>query len=112
LTLVNAPPGQSAIMVKLHGAVPRWGEAIQFGTRPMAETISFRVVKEPYGWAVRMGQGMMMTPFRSRILALRHANGVAEALRQRGEPAEVVFEEVYPGEPEPAHRGRSRFGAL
>lgn len=59
----------------------------------MAETISFRVVKEPYGWAVRLGDGMM-TPFRSQTLALQHAKGIAEALRRRGEFAEVVVEEV------------------
>ena len=47
----------------------------------MTEIISFRVVKEPYGWAVRMGQGMM-TPFHSRSMALRHANSFAEALRR------------------------------
>ncbi len=59
----------------------------------MAETISFRVVKEPYGWAVRLGDGMM-TPFRSQSLALQHAEGIADALRLRGEFAEVVVEEV------------------
>jgi hypothetical protein len=78
----------------------------------MVETISFRVVKEPYGWAVRMGQGMMMTPFRSRILALRHANGVAEALRQRGEAAEVVLDEPYGGHPQPQRREHARFPFL
>lgn len=59
----------------------------------MSETISFRVVKEPYGWAVRLGDGMM-TPFRSQVLALQHAHGIADALRRRGEFAEVVVEEV------------------
>lgn len=59
----------------------------------MAETISFRVVKEPYGWAVRLGDGMM-TPFRSQTLALQHARDIAEALRRRGELAEVIIEEV------------------
>lgn len=59
----------------------------------MAETISFRVVKEPYGWAVRLGDGMM-TPFRSQSLAVQHARGIADALRRRGEFAEVVVEEV------------------
>jgi len=58
----------------------------------MAEIISFRVVKEPYGWAVRLGEGMM-TPFRSQALALQHASVIAEALRRRGEFAEVVVED-------------------
>lgn len=61
----------------------------------MEPAISFRVVKEPYGWAVRMGEGMM-TPFRSRILAIRHANSFADALRRRGEPVDVVIEETWP----------------
>lgn len=73
----------------------------------MAETISFRVVKEPYGWAVRMGCGM--TPFRSRALAVEHANGVAEALRRRGEPVEVVLEEPTFSELPRPRRWRSRF---
>ena len=76
----------------------------------MNEMISFRVVKEPYGWAVRMGQGMM-TPFRSRVLAIRHANGFVEALRERGEPAEIIVE-GWPMEAKPERRGRSRFWML
>jgi hypothetical protein len=59
----------------------------------MTEVICFRVVKEPYGWSVRRGEGMM-TPFRSRILAVKHANGIAKALQQRGERAEVVLEDA------------------
>lgn len=58
----------------------------------MDQTISFRVVKEPYGWAVRLGDGMM-TPFSSKLLAIKHANGCADALRRCGEPVEVVVEE-------------------
>ena len=71
----------------------------------MDETICFRVVKEPYGWAVRMGQSMM-TPFRSRRLAIEHANGFAEALRHHGEPAEVIIE-GWPKAPETKVGGRS-----
>jgi len=74
----------------------------------MAEMISFRVVKEPYGWAVRMGHGMM-TPFPSRASAIEHVNGVAEALRRRGEPVEVVLEEPTFGDPAAPRRWRSRF---
>jgi hypothetical protein len=74
------------------------------------ETVSFRVVKEPYGWAVRMGRGMM-TPFRSRALAIEHANGCAANLLDHGLPAMVVLEEgpcTAPVRP----RRRSRFSAL
>jgi hypothetical protein len=71
----------------------------------MGETICFRVVKEPYGWAVRVGQGMM-TPFRLQRQAIEQANGFAEALRRHGEPAEVIVE-GWPKAPEPKLRGRS-----
>ena len=77
----------------------------------MTEIISFRVVKEPYGWAVRMRQGMM-TPFHSRSMALRHANSFAEALRRHGEPAEVILEEVRSIDPPSQPSGRSRFRPL
>jgi hypothetical protein len=60
----------------------------------MVETICFRVVKEPYGWAVRMGDGVM-TPFRSRGLAVRHARDFVDALRRRGESAEILIEESW-----------------
>jgi len=74
----------------------------------MQETVSFRVVKEPYGWAVRMGCGMM-TPFRSRATALEHARGCAAALRQHGEAAEVVLEEAWSDAPPRSWRSRTRF---
>jgi hypothetical protein len=61
----------------------------------MGEIIGFRVVKEPYGWAVRLGEGMM-TPFRSQAMALQHAAGIVEALRRCGEFAEVVVVEDVP----------------
>lgn len=73
----------------------------------MDEPISFRVVKEPYGWALRNGAGMM-TPFRSRDSAVAHATGLAEALRRRGDRVELIFEEPTIGEPAP-RRSRSRF---
>lgn len=63
----------------------------------MVERISFRVVKESYGWSVRLGDGMM-TPFRFRPLAVKHASGFVDALRRRGEFAEVIVEEL--GQPE------------
>lgn len=77
----------------------------------MVETISFRVVKEPYGWAVRSESGMM-APFRSRASAVEHANGVAEALRRCGEAVEVVLEDRVFDEPSPPRRGRSRFPTI
>jgi hypothetical protein len=44
----------------------------------------------------------MMTPFTSRSLAFDHANGMAEALRGRGEIAEVIVEDrVVPAPPAP-----------
>jgi hypothetical protein len=76
----------------------------------MDEMICFRVVKEPYGWAVRMGQGMM-TPFRCRRRAIEHANGFAEALRQRGEQAQVVVE-GWPTDSKAEPRSWSRISAL
>lgn len=73
----------------------------------MHQTVSFRVVEEPYGWAVRVGDGMM-TPFRSKVLAVRHANGFADALRRCGAPVEVVVEER-PAEIRTLPRRRPRF---
>lgn len=45
--------------------------------------ITFNVVKEQHGWAVRMGD-CMMTPFRSKNLAIREANCLADAIRGHG----------------------------
>ena len=53
--------------------------------------ITFEVVKEQYGWAIRMGQ-RMKTPFRSRDLAIREANYLATSIRSHGECAEVIVE--------------------
>ncbi len=55
--------------------------------------IVFNVVKEKYGWAVRMGD-RMTTPFWSRDLAIREANCLADSIRGHGESAQVVVEEV------------------
>ena len=76
----------------------------------MDEMICFRVVKEPYGWSVRMGEGMM-TPFRSRRRAIEHANGFVQALRQHGEQAQVVIE-GWPGEREPEPASWARISAF
>ena len=53
--------------------------------------VTFNVVKEPCGWAIRMGEGTT-TPFWSRDLAIREANALAEAIRRHGECAEVRVE--------------------
>jgi hypothetical protein len=53
--------------------------------------IVFNVVKEPHGWAVRMGESMT-TPFWSRDLAVLEANRLAAAIRRHGERTEVVVE--------------------
>ncbi len=59
----------------------------------MKTPICFRVVQEPYGWSVRLGEGMM-TPFPSRLLAIAHATGLSAALRQAGEAAEVIVDDA------------------
>jgi hypothetical protein len=53
--------------------------------------ITFDVVKEEHGWAIRMGE-RMTTPFWSRDLAIREANCLADAIRGHGECAEVFVE--------------------
>lgn len=74
----------------------------------MGEKICFRVVKEPYGWAVRMGEGMM-TPFQSQTMAIQHASGIVEALRRRGEFAEVIIEQTVCAPPRANGRSWSSF---
>ena len=54
--------------------------------------LTFNVVKEPYGWAIRMGE-RMSTPYRSRLSAIRDAQGMAEAIRRQGGCIEVVVED-------------------
>ena len=53
---------------------------------------TFKVVREQFGWAVRLGAGMT-TPFWSLAAALREANALCEGLRCHGVIAEVVVEE-------------------
>jgi hypothetical protein len=60
--------------------------------------ITFSVVKEQHGWAVRTGE-CMMTPFWSRELAIQEANCLADAIRCHGECAEVVVEGADPNHP-------------
>jgi hypothetical protein len=60
--------------------------------------ITFNVVKERHGWAIRMG-GRMMTPFWSRDLAIREANCLAHAIRCHGECTEVIVDDTEANEP-------------
>ena len=60
--------------------------------------ITFNVVREKHGWAIRLGEGMA-TPFWSRALAVREANCLANAIACHGEHTEVVVESTNPKEP-------------
>jgi hypothetical protein len=75
--------------------------------------ITFDVVKEEHGWAIRMGE-CMTTPFWSRELAIREANCLADAIRCHGECAEVFVEGADPDEPLKRIKGSnsSRLDAL
>ena len=55
--------------------------------------VTFRVVKEKHGWAVRMGESMT-TPFWSQGVAIREAGGMAAGIRRHGVVAEVLIEET------------------
>lgn len=54
--------------------------------------ITFNVVKEPHGWAIRMDT-RMTTPFWSRALAIQEANCLANDICRHGAHAEVVVED-------------------
>jgi hypothetical protein len=68
--------------------------------------VTFSVVKEKYGWAIRAG-GCMSTPFWSRDAAILEANSLADSIRCHGECAEVVVEGGASDEPFP-RIGKSR----
>ena len=68
--------------------------------------ITFDVVKEQHGWAIRMGE-RMKTLFWSRDLAIREANCLADAIRCHGECAEVIVEGADPNEPVKTNKGSS-----
>ena len=57
--------------------------------------LTFNVVREPYGWAIRMGD-RMSTPYRSRLSAIRDAHGLAGAIRRQGGCTQVVVEDDEP----------------
>ena len=68
--------------------------------------ITFNVVKEEYGWAIRIGE-CMITPFWSRDAAIREANCLAAAIRCHGESAEVIIEGAVPNKPIKTIKGSS-----
>jgi hypothetical protein len=55
--------------------------------------ITFYVVKEPHGWAIRMGEGMT-TPFWSKHMAVQAANSLARAIRCHGERTQVIIQDL------------------
>ena len=71
--------------------------------------ITFKVVKEQYGWAIRMGEGVT-TPFWSRDLAIREAHCLAAAIRCHGERAEVIIEGTDQSDPRKMVKGLSSLG--
>ena len=54
--------------------------------------IIFNVVEQSHGWAIRMNQGTS-THFRSRDLAIREANALAEGLKRHGASTRVIVQE-------------------
>ena len=53
--------------------------------------ITYDVVQEQHGWAIRIG-GHMTSPFRLREHAVHKANQLARALRGHGQAVTVVVE--------------------
>ena len=71
--------------------------------------ITFKVVKEQHGWAIRMGEGVT-TPFWSRDLAIREVYRLAAAIRCHGERAEVIIEGTDQSDPPKTVKGLSSPG--
>ena len=72
--------------------------------------ITFKVMKEQHGWAVRMGEGVM-TPFWSRDSAIRQAHCLAVAIRCHGERTEVIIEGTDRSDPRKMVKGLSSLGS-
>jgi len=51
----------------------------------------FEVIREPYGWSVRVSP-TTTTLFRSRSVAIQEAHNLRDALRRHGVSAEVVVD--------------------
>jgi hypothetical protein len=58
-----------------------------------AGLIRLRVVKDDYGWSIRIGEHMT-SPFRRREVAIREANRLAADIRGRGGQAEAIVEDA------------------
>jgi len=59
----------------------------------VAPMVTFNVVKERHGWAIRAG-GQMTAPYWSRGLAIREADSMAANIRRHGMPTQVLIEEA------------------
>lgn len=55
--------------------------------------ITFKVVKETHGWAIRLGE-QMSTPYWSRDSAVREAGRLAATIGCHGEHTEVIVEGI------------------
>jgi hypothetical protein len=55
--------------------------------------ITFSVLQQNFGWAVRLGE-RMSTPFWSKARAVTEANHLADRLRRHGASVEVIVEVV------------------
>lgn len=55
--------------------------------------IMFLVVKEPYGWAVRREDQMMMMPASCRAVAIEQAQRMVAVLRGHGQQAQLRFDD-------------------
>jgi hypothetical protein len=71
--------------------------------------VTFKVVKEQHGWAIRMGEAVM-TPFWSRDLAIREVHCIAAAIRCHGESTEVIIEGTNQSDPPKVAKGSSALG--
>ncbi len=83
-----------------------------FEARAEGGTITFEVVKETYGWAIRRDR-QMMSPVWCKALAVDQAQRMVDALRRHGERAEMKVSDIDdeaggPAQapaPEPGHPG-------
>ena len=72
--------------------------------------ITFKVVKEQHGWAIRMGERMTM-PFWSKDLAVREAMSLADAIGCHGASTEVIVEGADRSEPAQESLDRTHMAA-